>query len=125
MQKKKLLKTIVLLMFGIFLADKVADNFHLYDTTIWVSMIMHSLGGFWVSLFFLYVFHDKLPKKRHLFVIVSCVILIGVAWEFFEYAMNLISKDPMNWPDTLFDLFFDTVGGLGAIYYNESHAKHS
>ena len=124
MDKKKTLKFLVIMMFGMFLANDIINKFHFYDTVWWVDIVMHFLGGFWVSLFFLYIFHDKLPKEKHLLVISLCVIFIGVGWELFEFVMDQIAKAPNNFSDSFSDLVLDIIGGLGAMYYNEANAKH-
>lgn len=118
MNKKKLLKHLVLLMFFIFIANNVVWELHWYSSIWWFDMVMHFLGGLWVGLFFLYIFYaeDQLFKK--FLTVFLCVLLIGVLWEFFEFfTFNYIGKDPFNALDTVSDIFFDLAGGTFALFY--------
>ena len=43
---------------------------------------------------------------------------MGLAWEVFEFLVNEnIAKNPFDLKDTTSDLFFDTLGGLVAVWY--------
>ena len=118
MNKKKLLKHLVLLMFFIFFADILADKFYWYYTVWWFDIIMHFWSGFWVALFFLYVFYDRNIFSRKFLVVFLCVLLIGILWEVFElYVHNYIGKEPFRPLDTISDIFFDLLGGISAILY--------
>ena len=78
---------------------------------------MHFSSGFWVSLFFLYVFTAKetiLPIVK----VLTSVLVIGVLWEFYElYVYQHLMGIPFDLFDTLSDIFFDLSGGLCAILY--------
>jgi len=117
MDKKKLLKWIVCLMFLMFLANQVALKFYWYYSIWWFDILMHFSGGFWVGLFFLYVFYDKYSALKKFLFVISCVLLIGILWEFFEFFMNLISTEVFSLSDTALDVFFDLFGGTFAIFY--------
>ena len=98
---------------------------------------MHALGGFLVAAIFLAFLEERnllVWSKNNLvnFILtVSFVMLIGVLWEFYEYASNYFSNEILNYgiagmniKDTLGDLFFDLVGGsLAADYYFWSRAR--
>lgn len=118
MDRKMLLKYIVFLMFFIFFANNVILKFHWYYSIWWIDMPMHFLGGFWVGLFFLYIFYDKNQFFKYFLTILLCVLLIGILYEVFEFfVFNEIGKDPFNTLDTASDIFFDLSGGLCAILY--------
>ncbi|MBY0376433.1 hypothetical protein K2P96_00455 [Patescibacteria group bacterium] len=118
MLKKKLLVRIVLLMFAMFLADRLAHNFFWYYTVWWFDMLMHFLGGLWVGLFFSYVFFGTIDTKRFIFKVIAYLFVVGVLWEIFEFATNnVIGHDPFNILDTVSDLFFDLAGGFFALFY--------
>jgi len=96
----------------------------------WVDIILHFFGGLMVAAILL----GFLEEKPHIFilsqnkffsliVIVSFVALIGVLWEFYEYALDyFLVIHQMKLSDTLFDLFFDLLGGAtaGIIYLTGS-----
>jgi hypothetical protein len=118
MDRKKFLIKIVILMFLIFIADRVGTMFYWYYTIWWFDMLMHFLGGVWVGLFFLYVFYNKNKFLEQFLIILSCVLLIGVFYELFEvYVHNYIARDPFNILDTTSDIFFDLAGGVFALLY--------
>lgn len=117
MNRKKLLQHLVFLMFFIFITDLLAKGFYWYYSISWFDMLMHFLGGFWVGLFFLYVFYDKNQFSKKLLAVILGVLLIGVLWEVFEFFLNVIAHDTFSIADTLSDIFFDLVGGFLAIFF--------
>lgn len=104
-------------MFFIFLMNLTAERLFWYSSIWWFDMVMHFLGGFWVSIFSIYIFSYKeviLP----IFRIILFVLFIGILWEFFEiYSNNYIGGESFDMLDTVSDLFFDLSGGLCAILY--------
>ena len=83
-------------------------------------MILHFLGGFWVGLFFLYVFYVRKAILQPLSYVVIFVLLIGLLWELFEfYANNYIGTYPFDIIDTTSDMFLDIFGGFCAILYTK------
>lgn len=117
MDKRKLLKYIVFLMFVIFLANNIALKFYWYYSISWFDMLMHFLGGLWVGLFFSYIFYDKNPFFKQLLTVILCVLSVGILWEIFEFFIGAIAHDPFSIRDTTSDIFFDLAGGLFAIFY--------
>jgi len=121
MDSKRLLKHLVYLMFFIFIANLLAIKFHWYSLIWYFDIVMHILGGFWVGMFFLYVFKRKdfKPVDAHLFFKVFLAsLVIGILWEFYEfYIYQHISQIPFNQFDTLTDIFFDLLGSSFAFLY--------
>ncbi len=88
---------------------------------------MHILGGIWVAFIFFYWFYERqeVLKKENgllngLVLSLSFVALVGVVWEFHEYAMDTFftTLHQQNLFDTMKDLFNDLLGGfLASIYY--------
>ena len=120
MDRKKLLKHLVVLMFFIFIMNSLALRFYWYYSVWYFDIIMHSLSGFWVSLFFIYVFSMKdtgNPNFRFFFKVLVATLFVGIFWEFYEYFLNVVSFTFFDLWDTVFDIFFDLVGGLCAILY--------
>ena len=105
-------------MFFIFVLDLVGVSLYWDYSTWWFDMVLHFFGGFWVGLFFIYVFYIRKQILKPFFHIIIFVLLIGILWELFEfYANNYIGKSPFDIIDTLSDIFFDLSGGLCAILY--------
>ena len=128
MDRKKLLKSLVCLMFLIFIANSLALKFYWYFSIWWFDMFMHFLGGLWEGLFFIWFFSIinfpflKLSLEvvdfRLIYKTILFVLLIGIFWEFFEFfANNYIGHDPFSILDTVSDVFFDLVGGAFSILY--------
>lgn len=118
MARKKLLISIVILMLLIFLMYKGANKFYWYNSIWYFDMIMHFLSGFWVGLFFLYVyFPDKVVFKSILYSILF-VLFIGISWEVFEFfVFNVIGKIPFDSIDTASDVFWDIAGGFASTLF--------
>jgi hypothetical protein len=128
MDREKLLKHLVFLMFFIFTADILAQKLHWYFSIWYFDMLMHFGGGFWVGLFFIWFFSIKdLPifqlslEKINFKLILKALLFVlffGILWEFFEiYSHNYIGGDLFNTLDTLSDVFFDLAGGTFAVFY--------
>jgi len=128
MDRKKLLKLIIYLMFFIFIANLLAQKFYWYSSIWYFDMIMHFLGGVWQGLFFIWFFSiNDLPLFRLsldaidfklIYKTILFVLLIGVLWEFFEFfTNNYVGHDPFNTLDTISDIFFDLAGGAFAVFY--------
>lgn len=93
----------------------------------WYDMVLHFLGGVMVAMILLY-YAEKWPSfiqlpgnwfVRFIFV-VSFVALIGVLWEFYEYALDYVFRSfDLQLSDTLSDLFFDL---FGASFIAASHS---
>ncbi|HBA45767.1 hypothetical protein A2W67_01650 [Candidatus Nomurabacteria bacterium RIFCSPLOWO2_02_40_28] len=117
MNRKRILKHLVFLMFFLFILNLIAQEFYWYFTIWYFDIIMHFLSGFWVGLFFLYVFYNENLFLKQILTVILGVLLIGVLWEAFEFFLNIIAKEQFNIVDTASDIFFDLLGGLCAILY--------
>ena len=118
MEKKKLSKRLVYLIFFILLANFLANRFFWYYSIWYFDMIMHFLGGFWIGLASVYLFSHKNSFQKLVFKILSVVFLIGVGWEIFEIIVNNITtQTSFDYLDTISDIFFDLSGGALAIFY--------
>ena len=132
--KKFILGALILLIISQFI---VISSLWVQTNLVWLDIPMHALGGFLVAAIFLAFLEERnllVWSKNNLvnFILtVSFVMLIGVLWEFYEYASNYFSNEILNYgiagmniKDTLGDLFFDLVGGsLAADYYFWSRAR--
>lgn len=120
MQRKKLLIRVAIMIFSIFFINIIAHKFYWYSSIWYFDMIMHFLGGFFLLLAVAYVFPPKENNSRtkSLVFLLSGVLIVGIAWEIFEYIFNnFLGRQVFNISDTLSDLFFDMLGGIIATFY--------
>jgi|SRR3989344_38873 len=118
MDRKKLIKRLLILIFFIFVVNFFANKFYLYSSIWYFDMIMHFLGGFWVGLACLYFFVPKILSLKSILTILLFVLFIGVGWEIFEALVDrVITQNLLNILDLSSDIFFDLSGGALAILY--------
>lgn len=118
MDRKKLVKRLIYLIFFILIANFVASKFYWYSSIWYFDMIMHFLGGFWLGLAFFYLFSFENISARSIFQTLIFILLIGLGWEFFEILVNdVIARNPFDSVDTVADVLLDLSGGLCAILY--------
>lgn len=121
MNSKRLLKHLVTLMFFIFLANTLALKLNLYSLVWYLDIIMHTLGGMWVGMFFLYVFNRRNPTSLNFKIVVQTLVTtlaIGLLWEIYEfYVYQYLSHITFDMQDTSSDIFFDLLGYSMACFY--------
>jgi hypothetical protein len=97
-----------------------------YITLTWIDIVLHVLGGAWVALVFFYMqtrvaqgMERIMPWWFFLALALGFVMLVGVAWEWFEYGFDFFfAKENFAWraqlglTDTMGDLFADLAGGI-------------
>ncbi|MDO8569851.1 MAG: hypothetical protein Q7R89_03740 [bacterium] len=115
MRKSSLLYTALGFMIVFAVLDYVAQVFSLYWTLWWFDIMMHLLGGFSGGLVVLWFF-GPFSIYRSLFLTIGCLLVIGIAWEIFEYTHDL--PQPINYGlDTVYDLINDTAGAVLSYFY--------
>ena len=128
MNRKKLFIRFALLIFFIFVFNALALWLHWYSALLWLDIPMHFLGGFWLSLVFIWLFtlkereiSETLLDKRNFKLITQVlfgVLIVGIMWEIFEILVNKsITKNPFDVLDTFSDIVLDLLGGLFALFY--------
>jgi hypothetical protein len=122
MDRKKLLKRALYLIFLIFLANFLANEFYWYFSVSYFDMIMHFLGGLFLGLMLIWFLSSKNSvlelSPGLIFKILVGVLFVGISWEIFELLFNnIVAQNPFNYLDTGSDIFFDLSGGLCAILY--------
>ena len=119
MDSKKLSKRLISLIFFILIVNFLALKFYWYSSIWYFDMIMHFLGGLWIGLAYIYVFKVKDRSLNSILRVIVSVLLVGIAWEFYEIAVNdVLAQNAFNYLDTISDLFFDLAGGGTAILYS-------
>lgn len=90
----------------------------LYETTTWVDIISHFLGGVVVGFGVLWLlvaamsFGYTVTSREVIPVVIAGVLVVAGAWEVFEYFAEAL-REPNYVLDTVVDL---VVGTLGAVF---------
>jgi hypothetical protein len=115
---------LVVLIVAIAALNFYAYKFHWYFFFWWFDIVMHTLGGVWVSGTVLWIWYfrnaDGEKKELHLpFVFLfalASVYIVGVGWELFEFSLDkFITFKIHDMVNTGSDLFFDGVGSIFAV----------
>jgi hypothetical protein len=103
------------------LAVYVIGNYlDLFTTYIWFDMPMHFAGGFVMGMLAIWLMNkarfSQNPAWSQLLFAIGFAVVIGVLWEYYEYAIDSFvvhefGWEPMTLRDTLSDFFFDGLGG--------------
>ncbi|MBU4479995.1 hypothetical protein KKG48_00940 [Patescibacteria group bacterium] len=108
---------LILIVVIAFLNHIAIDNF-LYWKFWWFDILMHFLGGFWVSLTALWFFYfsgfvkDFRKNLFNVFLIsLVSIFAVGIGWEVFEFMIE-ISFSNNYVADTVGDLIMDVIGSL-------------
>ena len=119
MDRKKLLTRLTYLIFFIFFINLVAMKLYWYYAIWYFDMPMHFLGGVWAAMVLLWLLPSKNLTPKLVFQVVLGVILIGTAWEVFEFMLDKsIVHNSFNLLDTLSDFCFDLAGALAYLVFN-------
>ena len=90
----------------------------------WFDVVLHFLGGAFCLAFFEYFFGERIAILGNRVFLVRLIVglgfaaLIGVAWEWFEFALDFLNRGKLLQPsltDTMQDLLNDLLGA-GFIY---------
>lgn len=118
MDRKRLFHTVSGLIIFIFFANALANKFYWYSSIWYFDIVMHFLGGFAVGLLALYLTRTEEISKPVVLRVMLAVVLVGLGWEIFELVVDkVISRNVLNILDSSADLFFDSAGGLAAVFY--------
>ena len=96
----------------IALVHITALEMFLYWRFVWLDLVVHFLGGMWISLFSLSVLYNfgfyeyRVPLK-----VFIAVVFVSLGWELFEVMIGS-PRDSNFLFDTSFDLLMDGVGAF-------------
>ena len=90
----------------------LAKHFYLYWQSGWIDSLAHLSGSIGVTLLFFFFY-----PRGDLFLSLFFILLVGIAWEVYEYQAGLVFYSSSYLSDTLSDLFFDLLGGF-LVYYS-------
>ncbi|MFQ5540767.1 MAG: hypothetical protein ACE5F4_00790 [Candidatus Paceibacteria bacterium] len=109
---------LVLIALTVAFLQLLATAYFLYFSLWWFDIVMHFLGGFLVGGAFIWLLRFEVPPgiraRLSIFSSTLAVILVvGVAWEVFEYLTNAYST--ANYAlDTALDMVMNVIGTLAA-----------
>jgi len=111
---------ISLALLGLLIAlfQFLANEYYLYWEWWWADILMHFLGGLFIAGSVLWFIRFEVPVglRARVPVFVTTLVLtllVGIAWEVFEYLTD--SASAINYTlDTTLDLALDVVGMLAA-----------
>lgn len=98
-----------------------------FVTNPWFNVVLHFLGGFFVTMLIYSFYHNEFSKVSVFFQFIALVgitLTIGVLWEFTEYIANHTLAIPASnffekkisfmgdLDDTIGDLYMDFVGAF-------------
>jgi len=105
------------------LLHTAANMFYWYVSISWYDMMMHTVGGMFLAVFTAALFarHILILSRFETFVILLlAVVIVGLGWEFFEYAVQYLIKGSARLadvPDSVSDIVCDMIGGLVGTYF--------
>lgn len=110
MKNKLLFYSGGILLLAIAVSHAIALQGDLYWYYPLLNRAIHFSGGLWVAFASVWLF-SQLERPRGFFRILTCVILISVAWEIFEVAIGMTEETNYLF-DTSLDLVMDVCGGI-------------
>jgi uncharacterized membrane protein YjdF len=119
--RNEVLKRLAILVFIVFLLNTAGSFFGWYELLPWYDMVMHFLGGLWLSLVAVWVLYKYMEvRKDAIFSILLFVLVGAILWEVLEYAVQAIANTPgllATMPDSISDVILGLIGGLfGGLY---------
>lgn len=129
---------VLLIWLPLFLAaaNALAYQFFLFWRYFWLDALLHVLGGLWLGFLGLWFLARRLlPAQTAFRPLVALLLALafsalgGVLWEIFEYGLKIFFPVAgwrftdqnflalLRFKDTISDLAFDLLGGLGAALY--------
>lgn len=95
----------------------IAEVFYLYWAIWWFDNVMHLLAGFAGGFVVVWLLSRRYELHKQVFsnfesilIVVISVLVVGVAWEIFEYVNEITQTTESYNLDMSLDLFFDILG---------------
>ena len=117
-RRTDILIPLTVLLYGIFILHILALFLFWYWRVWWFDIPMHYAGGAWIggmTAWWVIAYRKNTPV---MFASLAAALLVGIAWEAFEFGVDMFSAFLQNdIVDTLSDLGADVAGGLSAGLY--------
>ena len=132
MFKQKIFITSFIVLVSVAILNYAGIKYNLYWIYNWYDIVMHMLGGLWVSLFsmsiFIYFFRDVSNpdyNKNILKIVLFALLFMTLSWEVFELLgkITFLSDGKLYWFDTIKDIIDGFIGGIGGYYFYTKNSK--
>lgn len=129
MQSRSYPLSLFTLIVSIAVVNFLAEIYSWYWRMRWFDAPMHFAGGIWLAATALWLLYERKWEKLPSFykiLTISFIAAVGIGflWEVFEALLSLKLLGHINaMPDTLSDLFFDTLGGVTAAVWANRYKK--
>ena len=121
MSQNKIFRAMFWVLFIVGALNAISYKLYLFWTVIWFDMVMHFLGGLFVSLFFfavLSLLKSQLSYIEKLVLGVVFTVLVGLVWEYYELIIQVTNLAKVGyWADTGMDLIMDTLGSIAGVLF--------
>jgi hypothetical protein len=125
MVKKRLLLISLVTILIIFVLHYFAFKYSWYWNLRWFHIMMHLLGGFWITItaFWVSVRFNHIDtivryKERAFVIMVISVFIIGISWEAFELLSGMTSIHDFEYLNGFWDdLAGNFIGGIFGFFY--------
>ncbi len=107
----KLLATQLVVLLGIASTHWFALEHFLYWHWWWLDILMHTSGGLWIALASVWA-SLRINMRPAFFTIIVLALLIGTAWEVFEYMNGIAAPPSVYLIDTIGDMFAVLLGAI-------------
>jgi hypothetical protein len=91
--------------------------FYIYWSVWWFDIFMHFLGGIAAGLLALWLYSQGNRRGNEFWAALLGALIIGIAWEVYEYAAGVTYALDAYTFDTATDLVMDLVGALVPVWY--------
>ena len=132
MLQKRFAVTSLLLIAVMLALHTAATMFYWYVSIPWYDMMMHTLGGIFLGVFTAAIFTRHIKEMNRFEIIVTIllmVLIIGLGWEYFEYAVQYFIKGSARLADvadSVSDICCDMIGGVvGALFVLKSKTRYN
>ena len=101
----------------------IALTFYLYWSISWYDIMMHFLGGLMTGVLAMWFWGLEERSVSSFLLLFASVMIVGGAWEVFEYVNDLTFSTQEYKIDTIVDLVMDGLGGIFAYWWSTSSRK--
>ncbi|MDP3763081.1 MAG: hypothetical protein Q8Q92_00225 [bacterium] len=116
MRKYSLLYTTLGLAILLWVLNLIALTLYLYWTMGWYDIMMHFLGGITIGMLVIWFLKIEDRSLKSFLTAVAWVIVVGGAYEVFEYVNDLTFSTQEYSIDTAIDLVMDALGAIFAYW---------
>jgi len=97
--------------------DYIGTILYLYWTTGWYDYMTHFLGGLTIGVLIIWALRLEARSLKSFLLVFLGVMIVGGAWEVFEYLIGAISPIQSYEVDTVHDLIMDALGAFVAFWF--------